>query len=325
MVSIFVWDKDKDTFNPYAKTHVDIETVHSLLISDQLKQRTLDCWGALSNNENELYNNLKHRLPAPTFSGKFEHRKNEKLLSHSGRVCLDFDGLKQREHLLSLREKLCANPHVELLFISPSNQGIKAIVKISPIPSDMTEHRTAFTWLKKEFDKVHEVDKSGSNVSRLCFLCWDKTAYYNPNAVPFEVDLSKEFRAANTKAIFHGKTDDTEVSKALSVIPNNVPYDEWLAIGMALKNAGMPLSIWQNWCNNKRYSQSRQSWKNEDLEYKWNSFTRQEVSINTLFYIAKKYGYKTEKYSRNNDSRSKYRRYGKGYRSYSHISNKGAI
>lgn len=73
----------------------------------------------------------------------------------------------------------------------------------------------------------------------------------------------------------------------LSHIPADLPYFEWVAIGMALHSEGYPLSIWEEW------SKKGSSYKPNECARKWQGFTcNKGVSLGTLIFIAKQYGYR---------------------------------
>ena len=66
-----------------------------------------------------------------TFSGMFQTRNDKALISHSGLLCIDFDHLQNVD---LLRKQLLQDEYFEtqLLFVSPSGDGIKWIIQISP-------------------------------------------------------------------------------------------------------------------------------------------------------------------------------------------------
>ena len=75
----------------------------------------------------------------------------------------------------------------------------------------------------------------------------------------------------------------------LNAIPPDCPYDEWLKVGMALKQEGASCSVWDDW------SRGGSKYKAGECERKWKSFRRDEVTGGTLFHIATRYGYTPEK------------------------------
>src|SRR4030095_2466018 len=66
---------------------------------------------------------FKKKMIAAMVSGTFRDRGDNELIEHSGLLCADLDHLGER--LPEIREKLKASPHVCVLFVSPSGDGLK--------------------------------------------------------------------------------------------------------------------------------------------------------------------------------------------------------
>lgn len=67
----------------------------------------------------------------------------------------------------------------------------------------------------------------------------------------------------------------------------NGVYDDWLAIGMALKDYGVPFGVYDAWCaKGSKYAGTVETRK------KWDSFNGKGRSIGTLYYHAEKAGWK---------------------------------
>ena len=64
-----------------------------------------------------------------TFSGLFRKRNERELIMHSGLMCLDFDHV---EDIMELKQKLLNHEYfdTELLFVSPSGNGLKWIIPV---------------------------------------------------------------------------------------------------------------------------------------------------------------------------------------------------
>jgi hypothetical protein len=113
-----------------------------------------------------------------TFSGVFSKRSDSALINHSGFLTLDFDGVSD---LQGLKETLLADPYfeTELMFVSPSGNGLKWIISIDV---NQCAHQRWFlaveAYLKTKYGL--EVDKSGKDISRACFLPHDPEVYINP-------------------------------------------------------------------------------------------------------------------------------------------------
>ena len=69
------------------------------------------------------------------------------------------------------------------------------------------------------------------------------------------------------------------------ISPSSLTYDEWLAVGMALKNTGCDCSDWENW------SRTDERFKDGECESKWNGFNRDGYDIGTMYHFAEPNGY----------------------------------
>jgi len=113
-----------------------------------------------------------------TFSGMFQTRNDKALINHSGLMCVDFDHLQSVD---LLRKQLLQDEYFEtqLLFVSPSGDGLKWII---PIDTRQTTHSNYFAAVANYILQTYgiEVDKSGRDISRACFLPHDPQAFINP-------------------------------------------------------------------------------------------------------------------------------------------------
>jgi len=123
-------------------------------------------------------NDLKKLLPAICFSGIFNKRTDESLIQHSGLICLDFDGYQKPKDLNEDKERLSKNKYVYSVFISPSGNGLKVLVKIPP---DQDNHINYFNSLEKHFNSPY-FDKTSKNVSRVCYESYDPLIFVNENS-----------------------------------------------------------------------------------------------------------------------------------------------
>jgi hypothetical protein len=153
-------------------------------------------------------NTLKKRLPSICFSGKFSKRDAGALLEHSGLICLDVDDLKS-DDLSKIKSIATKDSYAHACFVSPSGNGVKIIVKITPGKANhkpqflaLEEHFNAkfknFISEKKnekqiggkkvpidtkqgEFLRVH-IDKSGKDVGRVCYESYDADIFWNADS-----------------------------------------------------------------------------------------------------------------------------------------------
>ena len=93
-------------------------------------------------------------------------------------MCLDFDHV---ENIMELKQKLLNHEYfdTELLFVSPSGNGLKWII---PVDLKGWEHSRYFKAVTNciKATGLPLVDMSGSDVARSCFLPHDPQAYINP-------------------------------------------------------------------------------------------------------------------------------------------------
>lgn len=132
---------------------------------------------------------LKKQLPAICFSGTFNKRTDASLLEHSGLICLDFDGYTKQKELLQDKENLSKNKYVFSVFISPSGNGLKVLVKI---PADAENHTNYFNSLEKYFASPY-FDKTSKNLSRVCYESYDPLIFVNENSSIWDVIEEPEY------------------------------------------------------------------------------------------------------------------------------------
>ena len=132
----------------------------------------------LEKRKNER-NDLKKLLPAICFSGTFNKRADSSIIEHSGLICLDFDGYEKQKELLADKELISKSKYVYSVFISPSGNGLKVLVKI---PEDIENHTKYFNSLEKHFNSPF-FDKTSKNISRVCYESYDPLIYVNDNSL----------------------------------------------------------------------------------------------------------------------------------------------
>ncbi len=132
---------------------------------------------------------LKKQLPAICFSGTFNKRTDSSLIEHSGLICLDFDGYAKQKELLQDKESLSKNKYVFSVFISPSGNGLKVLVKI---PADAENHTLYFNSLDKYFNSPY-FDKTSKNLSRVCYESYDPLLFINENSSVWDIIEEPEY------------------------------------------------------------------------------------------------------------------------------------
>jgi hypothetical protein len=138
-------------------------------------------------------NELKKQLPAICFSGTFTKRADTAIVEHSGLICLDFDGYDKQKVLLNDKETLSKNKYVYSVFISPSGNGLKVLVKI---PADADNHVNYFNSLEKYFNSPF-FDKTSKNLSRVCYESYDPLIHVNENSSVWDTIEEVEYTEVN--------------------------------------------------------------------------------------------------------------------------------
>jgi hypothetical protein len=156
-------------------------------------------------------NELKKQLPSICFSGKFAARAHDKLIEHSGFICIDFDSFKTQDELLDELDKVKRDRYTFMAFISPSDDGFKVVVKI-PKCHDNIEHQQYFNGLKLYYDNKY-FDINASGISRVCYESYDPLIHVNYESELFEDKAPTEGELITNKVPLFKITNDDEIIK----------------------------------------------------------------------------------------------------------------
>lgn len=147
------------------------------------------------------------KLPVMAFSVLCEggHIKT-KIKQYTHLFCGDIDNLKSQEEAIRIKKLISSDPRVVLCFISPSQKGVKFILRLKTMPrpenilaNENNEnrfkeldnyHKAWFTIISNEIKEKYniELDSQCSNVNRLCYISYDPDAYFNPDAKEYEFE-----------------------------------------------------------------------------------------------------------------------------------------
>ena len=169
MSKITIFKDIKDTDQPF---HREVG-----VILDRIREgSSKDLVNEIRSQKDKTKRNvLKQSLPAICFSGVFSKRLDSSLATHSGLICLDFDGYKSSKDMLQEKQRLSQDKFVFSVFISPSGNGLKVLVKIPEIPDN---HKKYFNSLEKHFNSPY-FDKTSKNISRVCYESYDPLIHIN--------------------------------------------------------------------------------------------------------------------------------------------------
>ena len=258
--------------------------------------------------EARLYKGLN--LPYVTLSGVFSYCSDASLVSHSGLLCIDLDGVEDVE---GLKQRLIADGHfcTVLAFRSPSGNGLKWVIVIDLTTAD---HKTWFhavrNYMLANYDELtdKQVDRQCQNVSRACFLCYDPQAYVNtdvnepgqhfdPIAWAGKSDGFKQSKPKPVSASSQPLHPMEELAKARAVARELVrrganiadSYGDYLKLGFALANGlgSDGRELYHQLCRQS------QKYRESDCERKWQQCLRQNdgrTTLATFYNMAKQAG-----------------------------------
>ena len=156
--------------------------------NETLKQNTCLYQQWLKDNPNATKQEKSQKkvfyFPAVTFGGTFTGTGTAKDISvMSGLSVLDFDHIK---NLPEVRQKLENDSNTFLLFVSPSGDGLKVVVRHGL--TDPLKWQYLYFELEAYYLNTFglETDKSGKDISRMCFLPYIDTLFQNDNSTVWQ-------------------------------------------------------------------------------------------------------------------------------------------
>ena len=164
-------------FNTYPYKTININQLYEIIVEPKYYQTITDTYRDL-NSKGKAKDYKSKNFDYVTFSGCFSKRHSDNLLSESGLMVIDIDKL---EDVVSIRSILLNDKNIptEMLFISPGGNGLKWVIKSHP---EKYKHELFFKGISAYLKKAYgiEVDQSGKDVSRACFVCYDPDVFINP-------------------------------------------------------------------------------------------------------------------------------------------------
>ena len=153
--------------------------LYNMIKGESCKPRTLKLRGISDPEAAAKFKRTSFDYVTP--SGEFSKRSDPSLICHSELLILDFDHVAD---IPNLKKILLGDPsfQTEMMFISPSGNGLKWLISID---IKMASHQRWFAAVAGVLKERHglEVDKSGKDVSRACFIPYDPDVYINPDYI----------------------------------------------------------------------------------------------------------------------------------------------
>jgi hypothetical protein len=177
------------------------------------KSEIINCRNSLIQEKNkELYKKYKSQLKAVTFCAMFENgRKLSNLVHYNKLIVIDIDNISVDE-INIIKSKLVEDDYIMALWDSPSSLGLKGLVKVE---STIENHKQFFYSLSIYFLQQYniELDKSGSDITRLCYVSFDENIYINYDSKTFKELIEIE---NNTNTIVN-VDKETKVKEKLNI------------------------------------------------------------------------------------------------------------
>ena len=179
--------------NIIPKESISFGNVHQLITSDIYKERTSShhdlAMVARKGNKENVFDYI-------TPNGVFKRRNDEDIEHPSGAFVIDID---KQKNVHAIKSALAADESLKpaLIFVSPSGNGLKMLLKIDPSLIDMSRESKKMeiywnainSYLSRNYatqiapdSAGNYIDPNGKDLSRPCFLCHDPEAFYNPHA-----------------------------------------------------------------------------------------------------------------------------------------------
>lgn len=239
---------------------------------------------------------VKLQFPAICWNGVFGNSvSNQAFKESSGLVTLDFDDVGD---VYSTIDSIKEIPSAACCFVSPSGQGVKALIAVYPLPKDNIEYgqawRSAVLHVTERIEGL-EIDKSGKDVRRLCFVAGSflqRNSFYREKVAqlawyPPALDEPKKLATMKPAEAFISK--EARILDALSYISPD-DYHTWIKVGMALYQSQEVcedgLLLWDSW------SSGSLKYKPGECHKRWRTFHDSKVGTGSIFYIARQYGWR---------------------------------
>lgn len=168
-------------------------------------------------------NKIKLSLPSITFSATFNDRRVSSLCkSYNSLLVIDIDKLDTNE-MIRINEILMNDNYVFSFWKSPSGNGYKGLIALSSDLVNLTDanicsfHSQGFNCLEKYFKEKYnvELDKSGKDITRLCFFSYCPELFLKNEVTKFEFNY-------NGVAVLKDKKNRKDLNKKESSTASSV-------------------------------------------------------------------------------------------------------
>jgi hypothetical protein len=210
------------------RLHSDKQSSENISITDYLASIKNGTWqdDVLSVRAGRLE---KSKVQAVTISGVFKERKSDKLVEHSGFICIDIDA---KDQICKIDiDAIKQDPYVFAVHLSVRGFGYAVLIKIDP-----EKHLDAFLGIENYFFINYSIviDKSCKDTSRLRYVSYDPDIFINEKSKVFKKYLpKKEVKIQQAKTIVV-KSDFDEMVKQASSMNLFDDYQSYIQLAFAL-------------------------------------------------------------------------------------------
>lgn len=195
--------------NLFKKSKSDAHTVPISVALKRIKDGSSE---ATISRIRKGHKEFKKALPVVLFSGEFGDRNDGGIERHSSFVVLDFDHIDVNKS----KPILATDPYVYSCWVSPSGDGLKALVKITNPERHRDHFRALVEYFKKQYEL--EVDSTGINESRACYESHDPDIIVNEESNQFGAFSSEEKKEQVASAQSGDYTDYVKLNLAAKMI-----------------------------------------------------------------------------------------------------------
>jgi len=276
------------------------QDIYKRIISDEFRPAVQSIRRSIANQlPKKEIQKLKLESLSSFYGATFKGKAHTKFLLDVTYVILDFDDSDTYGGELKTLLKRCnADRHTLMSFISPSGKGVKVIV---PLPEVVTNLDHYYLYWKRIVDYYEDLtgdtaDPVCKNATRGCYFSYDKDAYFNQDAHPIN-KINKPTKIRTTIPRIKYKDNVDELIDALDYLfDQHIDSGEWTKIGFALTAVE----------NGKEYFISKSlsnPYYNDtlpELEAKWANLVltaRGSISVGTIYYYAQQKGKQNGNYT----------------------------
>ena len=180
--------------------------------------------------DKKQYGTMKRELPYAVcgiFNPPYRRIENFGYIEH---FIIDIDHIAEKGlELNALRAKLTTDSRVMLCFISPSEDGLKLLFRLSEKCYDAGQYslfyKTFIRAFAAQYGFEQVVDTGTSDVSRACFLSYDPEAFFNPGAETIKmkdyVDFNNPYAVGEIKHIIKQEEKEQKPEKPEKPVPDD--------------------------------------------------------------------------------------------------------